>query len=105
MTDTQPNAEWSYVEVMGHRVHYGRTREVPLAGIVMLEIEVPTRDPEVFECYRYAGSALFGVHPITEEYARRQCARRGGWDDVARLAPPDLDEPIVLAGDADDELN
>lgn len=60
---------------MGHRAHYGRVSEVQIAGTVLLRIDVPTENPAVFETHQYGGSAIFGLHPCTEDVARQMAAR------------------------------
>ena len=64
--------EWAIVEVMGHRRHVGRTREVERYGIKMVRVDVPTNgDPEAhgWTTHFYTGSSLFGVTPCTREAA------------------------------------
>jgi len=81
----QPPEQWAYVEIMGHRSHYGRISEVHKYGAALLHVEVPTADPGVFETHEYNGSAIFAMHPCTEQQARSATARIRGY---GRWEPP-----------------
>lgn len=54
--------EWMIVEIMGHRKHAGRVREVERFGAKQLRIDVPIKGDPVngWETYHYSGSAIFG---------------------------------------------
>ena len=61
--------EWAVVEIMGHRRHAGRTREVERFGAKMVRVDVPTKgDPTVhgWTTHFYPGSALFSFTPSDE---------------------------------------
>lgn len=64
--------EWAVVEVMGHRRHAGRTREVERFGAKMIRVDIPTKgDPDAhgWTTHFYPGSALFSFTPCTREAA------------------------------------
>ena len=98
--ETDDGWEWAIVEVMGHRRHVGRTREVERYGIKMIRVDVPTDgNPEAkgWTTHFYTGSSLFGVTPCTREaamaankpYERPSPAALTLRDD---WLPPDFDE-------------
>lgn len=64
--------QWAVLELMGHRKLAGRVRDVQHFGVKMCRIDIPS-DPPVTQYY--GGSAIFGIHPTTEEvctaFARR----------------------------------
>ena len=64
---------WAVVELLGHRVRYGRVSEVTMFGEAMLRVEMPT-DPPTEEFY--AGKALYGITPASEERIRAYHAPR-----------------------------
>lgn len=58
----KPGWEWAIVEIMGHRKHYGRTREVERFGAKMLRVDIPKDgDPEKngWETVFYSGASIF----------------------------------------------
>lgn len=80
--------EWAVVEVMGHRRHAGRTREVERYGIKMIRVDVPTKgDPEAngWTTHFYTGTSLFSVTPCTQEAALKA---NKPYEPPARLALP-----------------
>lgn len=61
--------EWARVEIMGHRCHYGRTREEERFGSKMLRIDVPNKgDPAAhgWSTLYYGGSSIFSF-ALTDE--------------------------------------
>lgn len=58
-----PTDEYAIVEIMGHRRHVGRIREVERFGSKMLQVDVPTDGDfaKGWVSHFYAGGALFGV--------------------------------------------
>lgn len=82
---------WAVVELLGHRVRYGRVSEVTMFGEAMLRIEIPTEPPtEEF----YSGKALYGIRPASEEAIRAYHRPR-----------PALSSGEVLVDDDDDEFD
>lgn len=66
--------EWAIVEIMGHRKHYGRTREVERFGAKMLRVDIPKEgDPEKhgWETVFYSGTAIFS-YSLSDEASVRQ---------------------------------
>lgn len=61
------------VELLGHRVRYGRVSEVTRFGESFCRIDMPT-DPPTFE--EYSGKALYGLRPASEESIRAYHAPR-----------------------------
>ena len=75
--------EWAIVEIMGHRRHAGRIREVERLGVKMIRIDVPkpTGDADVkaeaiveWETVFYPGTALFSLTPSDEATVIRKNA-------------------------------
>ena len=63
----EPKPErWGRIEIVGHRRHFGRFREITFLGVRMLEVDQPVR-PGVFATSRYNAQAIFGVHDLTKE--------------------------------------
>lgn len=60
--------EWAVVEVMGHRRHVGRCREVERFGAKMLRVDIPVAGEVAngWQTHFYAGSALFS-YTVTDE--------------------------------------
>jgi hypothetical protein len=96
-----PAADWALVEIMGHRRHYGRITEMERFGAKMLRVDVPFSaaapllgEPEIFETFVYAGPAIFGITPMTEEACRKwaESDRPRPVERMARLPAPDYQE-------------
>lgn len=65
--------EWVFLEVMGHRCHYGLLSEVERFGSKLARIDVfATGDAEPRETHLYGGPAIFSITPATEEVCRKQ---------------------------------
>jgi hypothetical protein len=61
--------EWAFVEIMGHRSHAGRCREVEWLGGKVLRIDVPVNGDPVssgWKTHRYPLSAIFS-YTLTDE--------------------------------------
>ena len=92
--ETDDGWEWAIVEVMGHRRHAGRTREVERYGIKMIRVDVPVDGDPVakgWSTHFYTGASLFGVTPCTEAAALK--ANRP-YEPIGRL---------TYRGDPDDD--
>lgn len=67
--------EWCFLEVMGHRSHWGRSREVEKFGTKMIRIDVPIDgDPIVkgWKTHHYGGPAIFCHTPTDEATVMRE---------------------------------
>lgn len=89
-----PAGEWVFLEVMGHRSHYGLLTEIERFGAKMSRIDVfgvGATEPEA--THFYGGPAIFSITPTTEETCRQQTDR---WKPrpatVKSLPPPDDDD-------------
>ena len=99
--DTDDGWEWNVVEVMGHRRHAGRTREVERFGIKMIRIDVPVKgnpDAHGWTSHFYPGGSLFGVTPCTREAA---LAANKPYEPPARLALASRHRDEGIDGDDD----
>jgi hypothetical protein len=63
---------WAVVELLGHRISYGRVSEVVVFGEPFCRIDFPT-DPPTFELY--SGKSVYGLRPASEESIRAYHAR------------------------------
>lgn len=87
--------EWMFVEIMGHRSHWGRTREEQRFGAKMLRIDVPVKgDPERhgWATHYYGGAAIFSF-ALTDEAA--VMANNKPYEPAARYrlpAPTTIDD-------------
>jgi hypothetical protein len=93
---------WAMVELMGHRERAGRVCEVEIAGARMLQIDIPTDNPEVFVTEFYGGTAIYCLTPCAEQLARGRAKQLG---DPRPIHPLDYMErrPKQLGfGDVDD---
>ena len=83
-TDEQPQLplgddcdgwEWAFVEVMGHRSHAGRCREVERFGIKLIRVDVPINgNPATngWKTHFYPGTALFSYTPTDQDSVMRE---------------------------------
>lgn len=91
--------EWMFLEIMGHRNHWGRTREEERFGTKMLRIDVPVKgDPSVhgWTTHFYGGAAIFSI-TLTDEATAM--LKNMPWDAPARLQyarPPSIEPAISL---------
>jgi hypothetical protein len=63
--------EWATVEIMGHRSHAGRTREVEKFGQKFLRVDVPIDGDPIkgWRTHLYSGASIFSFSLCTEEVA------------------------------------
>lgn len=88
---TSPAFEgWAVVELLGHRVRYGRASEVTMFGEAFCKIEIPSEPPTI---EFYSGKALYGIRPASEESIRAYHAPRRA------LAAPVLEGEVVVDDD------
>lgn len=83
----QPYAEWSILELMGHRRLAGFVREVDLAGASFIRIDVPGDGAGVVLTQLYGASSVYCLTPTTEEIARA-VARQNQPEPVQRWELP-----------------
>lgn len=86
---------WGIVELLGHRIRYGRVSEVVVFGEPFCRIDMPT-DPPTFELY--AGKSIYGLRPASEAtirayHAPRRALTAGAPDDPSDWPDDDTDEP------------
>lgn len=86
--DADDGWEFAFVEIFGHRSHWGRTREEERFGTKMLRIDVPIKgDPAVhgWSTHFYGGAAIFSI-TLTDEATAM--LKNMPWDAPARLQYP-----------------
>jgi hypothetical protein len=101
---------WCILELLGHRRLAGYVREVELAGVGMLRIDVPGEDGRPVATQFYGPSSLYALTPTTEEIARAVAARSRPepvqrWELPAPAKPEEgQDTPSEVDEEAYDEL-
>lgn len=98
-----PADEYAIVEIMGHRRHVGRIREVERFGSKMLQVDVPTDGDfaKGWVSHFYAGGALFGVtytDLATVEKLNKPYERHRPY-----LPPPDEDDDGDVSAEQRDD--
>lgn len=66
--------EWALVEIMGHRSHWGRAREIERFGAKMIRVDVPINGDAAangWASHFYGGSSIFGYTPTDEASVMR----------------------------------
>lgn len=103
----RPFASWAVVELMGHQQIAGYVTEEEIAGSALLRVDVPAvqlGDLERPEATKYFGaSAIYAIHPCTEELARQAAARLDSHRSPLPVSVPDLskaEDTIRRAQDA-----
>ena len=103
-TTTVPAAGWVFLEVMGHRSHYGLLTEVERFGQKLARIDVfGYGEAEPRETHFYSGSSIFSITPATEERCRNSVSR---WDPKPALLthePEPDDHPDYSDHDDEDD--
>lgn len=68
-----PPAEWVFLEVMGHRSHYGLLTEVERFGTKLARIDIFEGDAvEPSKTHLYGGPSIFSITPATERLCRER---------------------------------
>ena len=67
---------WCIVELFGHNVIAGYCSERVVAGVAMLQVDVPAVEDRPAFTKLYSGGAIYGVTPTTEDLARAAAGRR-----------------------------
>lgn len=89
---------WAIVEIMGHRRHVGIVREVVQFGVTMLRVDaVVGSNIDERRTYDYGGSAIFAIHRLTEEEAKREITPRNWGAPTLPLLP------VVSCGKEEEE--
>ena len=60
--------EWCFLEIMGHRSHWGRSREEERFGAKMIRIDIPLHNDPVkkWDTHYYNGASIFS-YSLTDE--------------------------------------
>lgn len=72
--DGEDGWQWGLVEIMGHRAHWCRYREVEQFGAKMIRCDIPVGgDPDKndWTTHTYSGAAIFGVSQTTRDLVMR----------------------------------
>lgn len=80
--------EWCFLEIMGHRSHWGRSREEERFGSKMIRIDVPNRgDPSAhgWTTHYYGGASIFSYSLVDEAVVMK---RNKPYEPPSRLALP-----------------
>ncbi|CAN7382783.1 hypothetical protein LJR220_003404 [Bradyrhizobium sp. LjRoot220] len=99
--------EWCFLEIMGHRSHWGRSRQEERFGAKMIRIDVPTDgDPaKGWTTHYYGGASIFSYSLTTEAMVMK---KNTPWAPPARIAlpapaPGDDDVPFDDDGEHDED--
>ena len=91
--------EWMLIEIMGHRRHWGRTRQEERFGAKMIRVDIPVKgDPAVhgWTTHYYGGASIFSLTMTDEATVMEQ---NKPYEPPSRLRLP---PPIVDAEDDED---
>lgn len=91
---------WTILELMGHRRLGGYVREVTVAGVGFLRIDIPGSEGNPDATQLYPPSSVYCITPTTEAMARA-VAKSNQPQPVNRWELPQL--PIVSRQDDDDD--
>jgi hypothetical protein len=75
-TVTPAPPEYALVELLGHRRHYGQIAEVQRFGTTLICVI----DVDTGQTHFYAGSALYGVTPMTKAQIDEHSASVAHWN-------------------------
>ena len=93
--------EWCFLEIMGHRSHWGRSREEERFGSKMIRIDVPNRGDPVangWSTHYYGGASIFS-YSITDEATVMK--RNKPYEPPSRLSLPAPEDDSEYSGDTD----
>jgi hypothetical protein len=95
--------EWCFLEIMGHRSHWGRSREEERFGAKMIRIDVPNQgDPAKGWTTHYYGGASIFSYSLTDEATVMK--RNKPYEPPSRLSlPAPEDDDIPFDDEQDDE--
>jgi len=99
MTESKTYADWSILELMGHRRLAGYVTEVEIAGKGFLRIDVPGPE-DTTTSQLYNPDSVYGLTPTTEAVARA-VAKGNVHVPVHRWELPTLTE--TTRGDVEDD--
>jgi hypothetical protein len=68
-TETTTFKQWCLVELMGHNKIAGHCTEQNIAGTNMLRVDVPETASAKAHTKFYNASAIYAIHPISEDVA------------------------------------
>ena len=67
------DGEWVFLEILGHRSHYGLLTEVDRFGLKFARIEIfATGDAAPRDVRAYGGASIFSITPVSEEMCRER---------------------------------
>jgi len=72
--ETKKFEMWCLVELMGHQKIAGLCTEQVIAGSNMLRVDVPLSCPNPPFTRFYSSSAVYAIHPIDEQTAKRMAS-------------------------------
>ncbi len=72
---TPPFDVWAIVELMGHQRIAGRCTERSVAGVNLLQVDVPETPSRPAFSRLIGGAAIYAINPVDEETCRLHAAR------------------------------
>ena len=91
--------EWMLIEIMGHRRHWGRTRQEERFGAKMIRVDIPVKgDPAMhgWTTHYYGGASIFSLTMTDEATVMEQ---NKPYEPRSRLRLP---APVVEVDDDED---
>jgi hypothetical protein len=101
---TDEGWEWCFLEIMGHRSHWGRSREVEQFGAKMIRIDVPIEgDPaKGWTTHYYGGASIFSFSLVDEAMVMKRNKPYAPPSRLSLPAPEEDSEPHYNAIDDDE---
>lgn len=90
----QDGWEWCFLEIMGHRSHWGRSREEERFGAKMIRIDVPNQGNPAehgWTTHWYGGAAIFS-YSLTDEVTVMKRNKPYERPSLLSLAAPEKDD-------------
>jgi hypothetical protein len=90
-TTEQDGWEWCFLEIMGHRSHWGRSREEERFGAKMIRIDVPVDGDAAkgWTTHYYGGASIFSYSLADEATVMK---RNKPYEPPSRLSLPAPEE-------------
>lgn len=96
-------SQWAIIELFGHKRLGGLVTEQRIAGSDFVRVDVPGDDGEV-STYFYHPSAVYGIHPTTEDIARAVAVSNQPVP-VQRWELPAIGEPALTVRATDERYD
>lgn len=85
---------WAKLELMGHRVMWGRLSEQEIAGKGFIRIDIPGGEHGRGVTQFYSPESVYAISPVTEELGRAMARKSQGRPVALYDLPEEWREPI-----------